>query len=107
MKGLNLERIGKFAGQVCELVAYGVLIAASQKVAEYVTIENSDSNAGYDDAVEAIMDSSMFSHDKREAVAALSRYGDAKFYRAIVHIAKDSSMFSHDKADMIRDLCKK
>jgi hypothetical protein len=107
MSKLNLRAIGNFAENVCEIVTYGALMAITYKVAENVTTGTDISTAGYDDAVEAIMSSSMFSSDKREAISALDRYGNGQFYKAVVRIANDSSMFSHDKADMIRELSNK
>lgn len=101
MKKINWEPIGKFVGQVCEVALYGVALVASYKVGKIVTNGLETTSAGYKDAVGAIMDSGMFSHDKREAVEALNRYESAEYYGAIVRIANDATMFSHDKVKMI------
>ncbi len=106
MKKLSLERIGNFAEQALEIVAYGVFMVASYKLVEYAA-ESSSPLVGYDDAVRAITKSGMFSHDKRDAIEALKRHGDPNFYKAIVHIVEDSSMFSHDKLEMIQKLSEK
>lgn len=105
MKKINWKSIGGFAGQVCEIALYGVALIASYKVGDYIINDGLESaTASYSDAVGAIMDSGMFSHDKRDAVEALSRYESAEYYEAIVRIAKDSGMFSHDKVKMIKHL---
>lgn len=104
MKKINWKPIGDFVGQACEVALYGVAIAASCKVGKFITTGLDNPIANYSDAVGAIMDSSMFSHDKSDAVEALSRYESSEYYGAIVRIAKDSSMFSHDKVKMIRHL---
>lgn len=104
MRKIDWKPIGEFVGQVCEAALYGLVIATSYKVGKRITNGLNSTSAGYNDAVEAIMDSDMFSHDKREAVEALSRYENAEFYRAIVRVAKDSGMFSYDKVKMIKNL---
>lgn len=104
MRKINWKPIGDFVGQVCEVALYGVAIAASCKVGKFITTGLDDPIASYSDAVGAIMDSGMFSHDKSEAVEVLSRYESSEYYGAIVRIAKDSSMFSHDKVKMIKHL---
>lgn len=104
MKKINWKPIGDFIGQACEVALYGVAIAASCKVGKFITTGLDNPIASYSDAVGAIMDSSMFSHDKSDTVEALSRYESSEYYGAIVRIAKDSSMFSHDKVKMIRHL---
>lgn len=106
MKRINLNSIGKFVENAYGAVYYGLLLTATYKtLGKMVKGYIDESNVGYDDAVKAIMSSSMFSHDKSEAVSALSPYKNESFYKAIVHIAKDSSMFSHDKVKMIKNLC--
>ena len=106
MTKINWKPIGEFIGSACEIVLYGVAIAASYKVGDYIVNQNETPTANYKDAVEAIMDSDMFSHCKTEAVEALKRYERSDYYGAIVRIAEDSSMFSHDKIKMIKHLSK-
>ena len=107
MKLFTVGTIKTIAGKVWDVASYGLMLAASYKVADYIAGESDSKFASYNDAVKAIMNSSMFSHDKRDAVAALKRYGTHEFYKAIVHVAKDSSMFSHDKVEMIKTLSEK
>ena len=80
------------------------MYTVSSKVMKDLLDGDSFERVGYDDAVYAIMHSSMYSHDKARAAAALKRNGTSSFYKAIIHIAKDSSMYSHDKVDMIGEL---
>ena len=80
------------------------MYTVSSKVMKDILNADSFERVGYDDAVYAIMHSSMYSHDKADAVAALKRNETSAFYKAIVHIAKNSGTYSHDKLDMIQEL---
>lgn len=104
MLKINLEPVGKFMKQVGEAALYIAGIAAAWKFSEFMAEIPDNKPVGYDDAVGAIMDSSMFSHDKANAVAALKRYAGAEFYQAVIYIVNDPSTFSHDKAVMIEQL---
>lgn len=105
---INLKNIGKAIEPVLEVAACSLLILASYKYAEgtNMAIGNSDTTAGYDKAVKAIMDSGMYSHDKKEAVSVLNTNGTAEFYKAIVYIAQ-SGMYSHEKLESIKSLSNK
>lgn len=59
----------------------------------------------YDDAVRAIMNSSMWSENKSKAVSMLRVDGGSDFYKAIIDVVK-SSMWSEDKLKTIEDMCK-
>lgn len=104
MKKINWKPVKDIAELACGAVVYVLTVAAYGKVMDYVTDVHESTIARYDDAVGAIMKSSMYSHDKADAVAALKRNGDSAFYKAIVHVAKDSGMYSHDKLSMIKRL---
>jgi hypothetical protein len=101
---INWKPVRDFAELVGGAVSYVLIIAAYRKFMEDMCYSPNSVSAHYDDAVKAIMDCGMYSHDKADAVAALKRYGTTEFYRAIVHIAEDDSMFSHDKLNMIKAL---
>lgn len=101
---INWKPVKDFAELVCGATAYVLLLAASGKAMNYVTDSPNSGIAGYDDAVNAIMKSGMYSHDKARAVAELKRNESSTFYKAIIHIAKDSSMYSHDKVSMIAEM---
>lgn len=104
---INLKPIGEFAKGVGEIVLFGALVGAYYKFGDYVINGNDTSIARYNDAVKAIMNSNMFSSDKKAAVEALKRNETMDFYKAIISIANDSKMFSGDKASMIQELCNK
>jgi hypothetical protein len=61
--------------------------------------------ADYGDAVEAIMDSDMFSSDKEKAMEALKVDGDSGYYKAVIHVA-NSDTFSSSKAKTIMSMNK-
>lgn len=104
MKKIDWKPVKDFAELVCGAASYVLILAASAKAMERVTAVPESSFAGYDDAIGAIMKSSMYSHDKARAAAALKQNGTSAFYKAIIHVAKDSSMYSHDKVSMIEEL---
>ena len=104
MKKIDWTPVKEVAELVGGAVAYGLVVAAYSKVVKNITDYPESSFVGYDDAIGAIMKSSMYSHDKAKAAAALKCNGNSAFYKAIIHIAKDSSMYSHDKVDMINEL---
>lgn len=104
MKKIDWESVKGIGELVGGAVSYVLVLAAYGKFMERITEVPESSFAGYDDAIGAIMKSSMYSHDKANAAAALKRNGSSAFYKAIIHVAKDSSMYSHDKVNMIREL---
>lgn len=61
--------------------------------------------AKYDDAVNAITDSDMWSADKLKAINALKKDGDSKLYKSVVNVVH-SSMWSKDKLTVIENMCK-
>lgn len=59
--------------------------------------------AGYDDAIEAIVDSYMPSSYKAEAVTAVRRNEAYPYYKSVINIV-DSSMCSSNKVEAIKKL---
>lgn len=107
MKQVDLKPIGEAIKTVCGMSLYALLMASIFGVKVTVTKKHiSDSTYGYDDAVEAIMSSSMLSSQKSEAVSALKQNGDEHFYKAIYRIV-NSSMLSSQKVEVIRSLSEK
>ena len=104
MKKIDWKPVKDVAELVGGAVSYVLILAAYGKFMERVTEVPESSFASYDDAIGAIMKSSMYSHDKAHAATALKRNGNSAFYKAIIHVAKDSSMYSHDKVNMIREM---
>lgn len=101
----NLEMAGKIAKKGCELAAYGLMTMLSCiTVKDVVEAVRYSGDVGYSDAVSAIMNSSMYSHDKTSAVSALLREADSETYKAIIQIAR-SGMYSHEKVKSIQNIC--
>ena len=59
----------------------------------------------YSGAVNAIVNSNMYSGDKSKAVSALKLDGTREYYKAVNHIVKSKSL-SSDKAELISILSK-
>lgn len=57
----------------------------------------------YGDAVNVIMNSSMWSEDKSKVISFLKTDGDSDFYRSVISVVK-SSMWSNDKVKTIEDM---
>ena len=62
--------------------------------------------AGYNSAVEAIMNSSMWPDDKAKAISALKLNAKPELYASIIRVVK-SSLLSSDKVNLIIEMCKK
>lgn len=96
----GLKTVGEFVKDVLEIVSpvvvTGLLITKGSK---YKPIYS------YNDAVVAIMNSSLWSDYKSKAVAAMPLYAKPELYEAVIGVAK-SNMFSDDKLDLILRMCK-
>ena len=46
----------------------------------------------------------MFSSSKREAVAAVKRYGDSEYYKTVIRIVRNVNTFPSTRVEMIKDL---
>ena len=85
-------------------VLYGLMFLASKvAVSDVVDMVRYKGNVKYSDAVDVIMNSSMYSSDKNRALVALRRDEDAEYYRAVIRVV-NSNMFSSDKIKTIADL---
>lgn len=101
----GLFTLGRIAQTGCKVVCFGVLTALSYLSAtDVVKVVRYSGVVGYGDAVSAIMESSMWSEDKKKAVAVLKQNQHSDFYKAIIHVAQ-SSMWSEDKVKTIMDMC--
>lgn len=97
----TIRKAGKIAGAV---VLYGVTIIASRiSVQDVVDMVRYRGNVTYSDAVDTIMNSTMFSSDKGKAVKELQKNKDSDYYRAVIRVVK-SSMYSSDKIKTIAEL---
>lgn len=103
MKKINWEPLKNFAKGTCKVIGIGVA-AALYGAANYQSIARQSYSAdGYSEAANAIMDSDMWSHCKREALQLLPQDASESDYKAVIAVA-NSDMWSHDKVDAIRDL---
>ena len=104
MRDFNWKPVGKFAKEVCNVLAFGAVMML-MRGNDVKTFSNHDYAIGtFDGAVSAIMRSDMFSHDKEKAITALKRNGDMTYYKAVIHVANDEDTYSHNKVDMIQSL---
>lgn len=103
MRNIDIKTLGKNAALLGKVVCYGLVMVGYVSASRY-NHKHAGGNARYSGAVNAIMESDMFSCDKTEAVSILKRDGDTEFYEAIVNIAKNNDMFSSDKLETIRAL---
>ena len=96
----GLKTVGTFVKDVLEVVSpvvvTGLLLC---KTSKYKPIYS------YNDAVVAIMESSMWSDDKAKAVSSLPMYAMPVLYEAVIEVVK-SSMFSDYKLNTIIKMCK-
>lgn len=104
----QLNNIGRFMKKGCKYLFYAAVtvLSCSTVTDEIFKSMRYSDGASYSDAVLAIMESSMVSSYKDEAVAVLSKDCDSEFYKAIIHII-DSDMMSSYKVDAIKKLCAK
>ena len=84
------------------ILVMSIVDSSAKRVSNKIHFER---KVGYDDAVKAILDSSMLSSYKREAVALLNKNDDSDYYKAVVY-AINSSLLSGDKIEMIKNLSK-
>lgn len=113
MKGLdkvfnekNLKAVGQVAKRSCNVIVPVLVMALSTvSVGEVLDMFRYNGNVGYDDAVKAIMDSSIPSYDKTRIMQILKRGETSEFYRAVIRTVK-SSMPSYAKVEVIQNMCK-
>lgn len=90
MTVINMNTIGKLAKGVCNILVSGSIIALScesfkMNIGQYNT---------YSGAVEAIMNSSMLSEYKSEAIGLLKRDEEKEYYKAVISIVKSNDIGS-------------
>lgn len=101
----NVKKIKGFAKRSCQLVIPILGVALSSiTVKDLLDMIRYNGDVGYDDAVNAIMTSGMYSSDKTRAVAVLKKDETSDFYKAIVNVAR-SSAYSSDKVRTIASMC--
>lgn len=111
---LNKDIIVKGLSGVAGYISKGIKIASPILVTMVLSGKAKDKledirysgNVKYDDAVRAIMDSSMLSRCKREIASVVKADESSEYYRGVIYIVR-SSMLSSDKVDLIKELsCK-
>lgn len=102
---LNMKTVGNFAKKSGKVALYGLATVMSYVSMKDVTeMVRYSGNVKYSDAINAIMESSMFGSDKNKIVAMLKKDGDADYYKAIIKVVK-SNMFGSDKVKAIEYIC--
>ena len=98
MRNINMDTIGKFAKGVCNILVSGAILVLSCKTFN-MNVEQHD--IGYNDAVEAIMNSTMFSRSRMEMIGLLKRDETSEYYKTVISIVESNS-FSSEKVEMIK-----
>ena len=105
-------KIGEIVGKVGHGIIEGCKVAfcvglislpylsasSTRKSTTYVRVD-------YGDAVQAVMSSDMYSHDKSKVVGLLKQNADSAYYGAVIAIV-ESDMFSHEKIKAIENVSK-
>ena len=109
MKKLNIDKdhvkmIVKTGGKI----ALGVLAFALPYLTRdnIATVKCYVGEAGYSDAVNVILSSSMFDSTKTKIMGLLKRDGDAEYYKSVI-MAVNSNMFDSTKVRTIEMLSEK
>ena len=100
----NAKKVKNFAKRSCQAVIpiLGTVLA-SISVKDLMDMFSYSGDVDYGDAVNAIMSSTMYSHDKTRAVSVLKVGETSDFYKAVINVAK-SSAYSHDKVTTIANM---
>lgn len=107
MKKFNIDtkKIGNVIKTGGSLVLYAAVVmlpyVSSKDVFNKIRYSG---NVKYSDAINAILNSSMYSSDKGKLTSILPKDANADLYRAVIQVA-NSDIFSSDKVKMIKDIC--
>ena len=96
MKAINMDTVGNLAKGICNVLVSGVIIAKSYKSIKVNMVQHNT----YSGAIEAIMNSSMLSEYKSEAIGLLKREEQKEYYKAAISIVKSKDLGS-EKVKMI------
>lgn len=102
---MNKRVLKEFANGVCSIALAAAGLIFREKVAKAVTSLYAKPES-YGDAVEAIMNSSLFSDSKREALRLVQKDRDSDYYGSIIKVV-NSSAFSDTKLEMLEILNQK
>ena len=95
----------KFVGLIALASAGTIAKNSLQNSADYKLNQKRYANADYTDAIEAVMNSDMWSSDKRQIIDTIPRNGDTSLYSGIIAIAKGNSLWSSDRRHSIIKMC--
>ena len=96
----GLKIVGSFAKNVLEVVGpvvVGQILLGKLSTSKYV--------ATYNNAIDIVMKSNIWSGDKVKIVSAIKTDANTEYYAAVIRIAK-SSLVSTDKVNLILEMCK-
>lgn len=104
MRKLDFEQIVEVAKPIVKGVACGALLTLLNRSIKLNINVGETESVGYGEAVNTIMNSTMFGSDKSKAVAMLKKCASADYYKAVVCIVSDDCMFASDKLKTIQAL---
>lgn len=96
----TVEFGGKCVAFVLPIVATAFLSKMSNRMVDKIQYGG---NVGYDDAVREILNCDMMASYRKEAIALLSKHGDADYYRSVIY-AVNSDMMGSYRVGLIKDL---
>lgn len=99
---INTEKVLKGIGVVGGVILAGVVACCCEQthIDEFHTCDDS----GFSEAVDAIMNSGMWSSDKQKAISAMKSGCSYDIYAAVIKIAESQTTWSSDKVKMIEKL---
>ena len=101
-----VKTVGTIVTGVCTLAGYGLLVSAPiVTFGKRASNERDAASPGYLDAVNAILDSDIWSSDKQELISELKRDGNAEFYKTVISVVKNTDMWASDRVEVIHSLC--
>lgn len=109
MRNFNIpkEQIGKIVKGGCKILLAAFAIALPSLIRENAkTVSYCVGEAKYSDAVNAILNSSMFDSSKTRAMELLKRDADSEYYKSVI-LAVNSEMFDSTKVQTIKMLSEK
>jgi hypothetical protein len=109
MRKINIstEQIGKIVKGGCKLALAAFALALPSLIRENAkTVSYCIGEAKYSDAVNAILNSSMFDSSKTQAMELLKREADSEYYKSVI-MAVNSDMFDSTKINTIRMISEK
>jgi tRNA A37 N6-isopentenylltransferase MiaA len=102
MKKLNKENIGEIVARGLIFVVGGTIALIASFADSMSTDGSTSASTGYDGAVDAIVNSNMWSADRKEAIAAMDRHANIEMYNAVIRVAQNDQMWSADKLNTIK-----